>query len=312
MPSVLLGGTSSGQKVFAGNNVGNGAVELNNTKNWLIGAPASGGTDADSNVLIGPRVGIHVYGSSNVELRRNFSHHAYYGGWSQGNNFELEGSPSILVEHNVIYGSSWPSRGVACEYRYNLVLDAGHEWLWPDDGANIHHNVFVGGENDVGGIYVLYDPPSVKFYNNTLDGQLGGAFAILLQNGNLSLSSNAFVNFPDGPTVQIEGGTLTADYNAFLNPNAMNYTDARTPAHDVSGTDPGFSNPSTTPFDLAEAGVWQRTTTAAAVLALYRARYTPGSGSPLIDKGDPAGGVGNDIGAVGAGTANAEDRFGMP
>jgi hypothetical protein len=48
----------------------------------------------------------------------------------------------------------------------------------------------------------------------------------------------------------------------------------------------------------------------ATVLARYRARYLPKPGSPAIDTGDPAGGAGNDIGAVGAGTANANDNFG--
>jgi len=311
-PCVELGGSSTAPKVFAGNNVGNGAVDVSNTQAWRIGAEL-GGSDADSNVLIGPRVGIHVTKSSDIEVRRNYSHHVYYGGWSQGNDFELQDSPDILVEHNVVYGSSWPSRGVACEYRYNLVLEAGHEWLWPADGGRIHHNIFVGGDNDIGGIYVLYEPESVSIYNNTLDGQLGGAIAVLLENGGVSLTSNAIVNFPGGPSVTIHDATVTADYNAFLNPDADDYSDGRTPAHDVSGVDPLFADPpQNEPFDLAEAGIWQRTTSVSSILALYRERYTPGSGSPLIDAGDPAGGDGNDIGAVGAGTANADDQFGKP
>jgi hypothetical protein len=40
--------------------------------------------------------------------------------------------------------------------------------------------------------------------------------------------------------------------------------------------------------------------------------YAPQPGSPLIDAGDPQGGVGNDIGAVGAATANDADRFRLP
>jgi hypothetical protein len=65
-------------------------------------------------------------------------------------------------------------------------------------------------------------------------------------------------------------------------------------------------------FTLDESAIWQRGMTTAAVLALYRTRYTPGGGSPLVDAGDPAGGAGNDIGAVGAGTANTNDKFGKP
>jgi hypothetical protein len=48
------------------------------------------------------------------------------------------------------------------------------------------------------------------------------------------------------------------------------------------------------------------------VLGLYRTRYAPQAGSPLIDAGDPQGGAGNDIGAVGAGQANPADLFGLP
>ena len=62
---------------------------------------------------------------------------------------------------------------------------------------------------------------------------------------------------------------------------------------------------------LDESAIWQRgMTTGAPSVALYRTRYTPGAGSPLIDAGDPAGGAGNDIGAVGAGAANSNDKFG--
>jgi hypothetical protein len=121
------------------------------------------------------------------------------------------------------------------------------------------------------------------------------------------------MNFPKGNAVEIKGGTLEADYNAFLNPESMDYSDGRAPGHDVSGVDLMLSNPiEDAPFDLDEAGIWQRTTSVASVLSVYRERYTPKSGSPLIDAGDPAGGEGNDIGAVGAGTPNADDLFGKP
>jgi hypothetical protein len=63
-------------------------------------------------------------------------------------------------------------------------------------------------------------------------------------------------------------------------------------------------------FDLDEMGVWQRSITVRDVLSQYRTKYTPQAGSPVIDTGDPAYGPGNDIGAVGAGTPNANDKFG--
>ena len=314
-PAILFEGSSTGNKVFAGNNIGAGWASFQTVQNWVIG----GDTDADSNILIGPRVGIYVNNSSNVQVRRNYSHHVYYGGWSQGANFELESSPNITVEHNVIYNSSWPVRGVGCEFRYNLVLSAGHEWLWVEPNGSIHHNVFVGGDQDIGGIFVLYNPPNVNFFNNTLDGSLstGAATAVNMEDGDFTMTSNAMVGYPVSPmqyaTVALMGGNLTSDYNLFYNdPQQPDYADGRTPAHDINGVAPRFSAPPTQDFNFDESAIWQRTTAVSTILYSYRMMYTPAAGSPLIDTGDPSGGAGNDIGAVGAGQANAADLFGLP
>lgn len=302
-PVAELGGAGAGAKTFAGNNVAASYVTFAGAP-WVVG----GDTDADSNVLIGPRVGLYAGGA--VQLRRNYSHHVYYGGWSQGSNFELGGGTGVVAEHNVVFGSSWPVRGVAGEFRYNLVLDAGHEWLWADhDGGSIHHNVFIGGEADVGGLYVLYAPQNVRIFNNTIDGQGNIGLAMKMQDGMVSLSSNLFYRVPT-PGVSLGGGTLAADYNLFFGPSSS-YSDARAPAHDVTA-DPRLADPiAGDPFDLDEVGVWKRTTTVRDVLSHYRGRYAPQAGSPAIDAGDPAGGAGNDIGAVGAGAVNAADRFGL-
>jgi hypothetical protein len=112
--------------------------------------------------------------------------------------------------------------------------------------------------------------------------------------------------------VSIEGGSLTADYNLFHATQTTDYSDMRKPAHDVSGADPLFTDPPTVTFDIDLGGIWTRSTTTRDVLAKYRERYTPKAGSPLIDTGDPVGGGGNDIGAVGAGSPNAADAFGLP
>jgi hypothetical protein len=294
---------TGGSGVFAGNNVGAGYVEVLNARGWTVG----GGTDADSNILIGPRVGFSPTGS--VDIRRNFSHHVYYGGWSQGCNFELGGSDAVLAEHNVIYGSSWPVRGVGGQFRYNLVLEAGHQWLWADTSkGNIHHNVFVGGDADVGGIYALYDPTDVTIANNTIDGLGQIGLAVKLSTGEVAMTSNLFYRVPS-PAISVDDCRLAADYNLFSGPTG-NYSDGRAaPLHDVAG-DPLLSEPPTTVFDIDEAGIWLRRTTVRDVLARYRARYLPKAGSPAIDVGDPAGGAGNDIGAVGAGAASADDKFG--
>lgn len=311
-PSIVLSGGSTGTKAFAGNNVGAGWVEFNGANHWTVG----GDTDADSNVIIGPRVGIYLPGSSSMQVRRNFSHHVYYGGWSQGSNFELGGATTHVIESNVIRGSSWPVRGVGCEFRTNAILDAGHQWLWGDNSNGfIHHNVFAGGEADVGGIMVLYSPTNVRIQNNTFDGQLATSIAtfLKLENGSVTLTSNLFTRNSGGTTISIEGGTLTADYNMFFNAQTTNYSDGRHPTHDVANgaqTNPLLAGPPSVPFDLDSVGVWRRTLTTRDVLMNYRARYTPQAGSPAIDAGDPAGGAGNDVGAVGSGAANAADLFG--
>jgi hypothetical protein len=313
---------SSGNKVFAGNNVGAGWVQFDGAKNWLIG----GDTDADSNILIGPRVGLYVQNSSNMQVRRNYSHHVYRGGWSEGSNFELGGSPNMTVEHNVIYDSSWAVRGVRCEFRYNLVAEAGHQFLWASTGANIHHNVFVGGQSDVASIFSIYNENTgIRFANNTVDGQLYSKFGTALEvsAGDLAATSNAFVGVPvpyaatvKQSTVSVGGsGILTSDYNLFAGPRTSNYSDARAPAHDVTvnmASRDLFADPLLDKaFDIDEVNIWKRNTTVRDILSRYRQRYTPKPSTLLIDRGDPAGGAGNDIGAVGAGTTNTADKFGL-
>ena len=311
-PVIQFSGSSTGAKVFAGNNIGAGWMLMTRTQSWLVG----GDTDADSNILIGPRVGIYADMSDNIQIRRNYSHHVYYGGWSQGSNFELGDATNMVTENNVVYGSSWPVRGVASEFRYNLVLSAGHQWLWASaTGAYVHHNVFLGGDGDVGGIYILYNPSNVRIVNNTFDGLLGKIFltAVKMQDGVASVSSNLFMNIPMAPVVTVDSGTLTTDYNSFFDPVAGNYSDGRKPAHDVAGgasTDPKLTDAPTQIFDLDEPSVWKRTVTVRDILTRYRMRYTPKDGSPLIDAGDPAGGAGNDVGAIGSGDPNASDLFG--
>ncbi len=313
IPVVSISGGSTAAKTFAGNNVGAAPVLFDHVGNWTIG----GDTDAESNVLIGPRAALEVLGSSNVQVEGNFLNHTYHGGWSQGQLLELHGSDPISVKHNVLVGGSWPVRGIGDEFAYNLVVEAGHQWMVPDNGANIHHNVFVGGDNDVGGITGYYNI-SARIENNTFDGLLGGLVnsAITWQMGHTTLKSNAFVGFPTWATavVDIQGGTIDPGFNGFFNPQATNYTGGLAPASDLGGgapTNPKFAGPlPTETFEGNKVAVWKRDLLVSEILSAYRARYTPAQGSPYIDSGDPAAGAGNDVGAIGAGTLNPFDRFG--
>ena len=316
--ALRLFGGSTGQKVYRANNMGAGWLRLTGVNHWVIG----GDSDADGNIFIGPRVGIMLEsGSHHITIRRNYSRHVYFGGWSQGNNFELgAANNNVVVEHNVVRDSSWAVRDVACEFRYNLILGAGHQWMWiTGDNAFVHHNIFAGGDADVTGIWLIYDPQNVRFYNNTIDGYHQNSGPHVLNIGGSAtadVQSCAFLNLRSPVTVSIEGlstNLTNAGHNSFYNPQASrNYSDNSHPASDVGGlneqVNPNLANP-TTNIGIDDVALWQRTTNTRQVLEMYRARYTPLPGSPLIDTGH--GGNGNDIGAVGTGAANPDDQFGV-
>src|SRR5207248_2275894 len=84
---------------------------------------------------------------------------------------------SLLAEHNVLIGSSWTIRAIAGEFRYNLVLYAGEDWMWVENGAFVHHNLFLGGDNNRSGIYNTYGNTGIVIANNTIDGMGGTRFS---------------------------------------------------------------------------------------------------------------------------------------
>ena len=270
-PILTLSGDTQATKLFQGNRIGAGRLVFDGTSHWLIG----GDSDAQGNILIGPRCTINVIGgSSNMTLRGNYSHHNYRGGWSQGFNMVAsQAGTGILIEHNLFRGSSWPVQDVAGEFRYNLIYGYGHTWLRSgNDGAAIHHNVFApeegGGELDQG-IWFYSGESGIQIYNNTFDGG-GNAVSQNFALGNfpftgpvVEISNNSHVdslrnnlmtytrdyeNGPGNPHVRGDPGTFgTVDYNAFLSPDNStrdNYdiagmSEGATPgfaAHDVSGS----------------------------------------------------------------------------
>jgi hypothetical protein len=318
-PALQLLGNSTGQKLYRGNNMGAGWLRLTGVNHWTIG----GDSDGDGNVFIGPRVGIMLEGGSDhITVRRNYSRHVYFGGWSQGNNFELGASDNnVLVEHNIVRDSSWAVRDVACEFRYNLILGAGHQWMWiTGDNGYVHHNIFAGGDADVTGIWMIYSPQNVRFYNNTIDGlnQTAGPSALKVdESATADVQSCAFLNMHSPIIIDFPGATnfINVGHNCFYNPQAgsiQNYADNSHPDSDIGGlnaqVNPNYTNP-TNDVGIDDTAMWERTTTTRQILELYRARYTPLPGSPLIDAGH--GGNGNDIGAVGAGVVNTNDQFGI-
>ena len=326
-PSVTFSGGSTAAKLFQGNNVGVSFVRFDRSSNWMIG----GDRDADGNVLMGVRTGIEVSGSSNVTIRGNFSYHRYPFGWSQGMNLAFDANaPAALVEHNLFRGASWMIENVPGEFRYNLLVDNINHSFFRGAKANakIHHNILVNV-----GYQRLYEPSggvilsAGDFYNNTVDvggRQLGWFSVPFVDSGRLAnVRNNVLTGFAyQNATPLFAAGTVAAaNYNCFYNPDATAaapYGDSGLGANDCGGTagsNPRFAQPRSIPFPIGDGDVWLRRVTISQILALYRGIYTPASGSPLIDSGTPAddtGGMRNtDIGAVGAGSAHPDDRFGM-
>ncbi|TMQ28599.1 MAG: hypothetical protein E6J90_00295 [Deltaproteobacteria bacterium] len=320
-PSLVLAGNSSGAKVFAGNNVGVSFVRFDGSSHWLVG----GDHDTDGNIFMGVRAGMEFDSVTDITIRGNFSFHRYPFGWSQGHNLDFEGDTAnpILVEHNVFRSSSWMIQSLVGEFRYNLLVDNINEAFFRsyDTGTRVHHNVLVncGFQRAFlpsGGVLFA----AGTFDANTIDvggAQLGWINSPFIpsdsQHHLTSLRNNVFTGFAyDQSTNVVESGAATsADYNAFYNPDTTKlrpYGDTGLGSHDVH-TDPRFAQPRSIPFPIGDGDVWRRRVTVSQILALYRSIYTPASGSPLIDAGDPAS-TGVDIGAVGAGVADPADKFG--
>lgn len=330
-------GTTTGTKIFAGNKWGSGILHVVHMDGWQIGGLAA----ATSNVAIGPRAVLWLE-TGQVTAQGNYLHHDYRGGWSQG--FNLEGdltaaaASSWLAEHNVIRESSWPIQSVGGEFRYNLVVDQGghNSWRSTHAGTSAHHNVFtyLGIAGDFSGLVNAYQGESaLSFYNNTFDvgptvvpyvGACGYCTAVLSLSGSASASSfrnNVVTGFSDshlsGAFLVAETGKIAAaDYNLFYNPLATatsNYLTgavATAPgAHDFAAA-PQFKGTPDATYKIDEGLLWTRQFSVFDVLSYYRQIYTPAAGSPLIDSGDPNDGGGVDRGAVGAGTVDANDKFG--
>jgi Calx-beta domain-containing protein len=344
-PILTFSGSSTGLKRLQGNRIGAGIVLVDRMADWLIG----GDTDAESNLLIGPRCVIDVNGSARPRIRGNYIHHDYHGGWSQGFNVVLTGSSAALTEHNVIYASSWPVQSPGGDFRYNLVVWAGHNWIRsPQSGARIYRNVFINPQPAgyvTEGIWLYGTTTGVQVFNNTFDGS-GSAMhyfdtAVTVSNGsNISvLKNNVFTGMvppashplirrhPDDSDTNPRLGY--ADYNDFWNPEVPvpdNYAPAlvagRTEGtdgfagHDLGGVNgqvnPQFVSGAVLPFPVSTDDVWNRRQRVSQILADYRVRYSPAAGSPLIDRGDPADGTGVDVGAVEAptGLPRVDDLFG--
>jgi hypothetical protein len=268
-PGFRAAGRSPVRKLFQGNRVEKSVVLFDGVSNWQIG----GDRDEDGNVLIGMRASLSIHRCEGVHIRGNYVHTdipSYR--WSQVHTLAVTSPcPGLVVEHNVFRHGQWVVRGLAGEFRYNLVLDAdGHNFIvGPTAGTHVHHNVFARyctvDPNLNSSVAVIYKGDDVQLYNNTFDG--GGkelarrwhvpAIEVGPDSFVASLRNNAFYNHPtdfaNGTAIVRPGFAEKkttpgparlgyADYNLFFNPDAkekQNY--ALSVAGKSEGTDDGFA-----------------------------------------------------------------------
>jgi hypothetical protein len=242
-------GNSRAPKFFQANLVTRGKIHFT-APNWLVG----GDTDADSNLLIGLRIGIYAQGEG-IVVRGNYLHlrmpiNKQYPYWSQVSTFTT--AKGALGEHNVIRDGEWIVRLVEGEFRYNLITDIiDHDLMQNGSAGRIHHNLFTAGKSDSrmgsmsGCIAVIYPPAKpgdgIEIFNNVFDG--GGwlnvpAIEVSSKAFVKSCRNNVFYNFahttdyykrPQGmirvawndEAAEAKPARLGyADYNAFFSPDA--------------------------------------------------------------------------------------------
>jgi hypothetical protein len=194
---------------------------------------------------------LSIHSSANCTVRGNYIHTDIPSfRYSQVHALAVVSpAPGLVVEHNVLRHGQWVVRGIAGEFRYNLVLDAdGHNFIiGPTAHAHIHHNIFARyctvDPNLNSTINLCYKEEDIAIFNNTFDG--GGkdlarpwhvpAIEVGPEAFLASLRNNAFVRHP----TRFSSGTATvrpgfaekrslpgparlgyADYNLFDNPDA--------------------------------------------------------------------------------------------
>lgn len=246
-PAFLARGNSKEPKRFQGNFIARGKIVFQ-APQWLIG----GDTDADSNLLIGLRIGVDAQGEGSV-VRGNYFHLRMpitqeFPYWSQISVFTT--GKGVLGEHNVIRDGEWIVRFVEGEFRYNVISDIiDHDLMQTGSYGTIHHNLFLAGVSDSrqgsmsACIAVVYPPKNpgegIEIFNNVFDG--GGRLDVpgieVAPKGFVkSVRSNVFFNFAhkekyfklpqamirpiwnEEPTEEKPARLGYADYNLFYNP----------------------------------------------------------------------------------------------
>ncbi len=170
------------------------------------------------------------------------------------------------------------------------------------DNAFVHHNIFAGGDADVNGIWLIYDPrTSASTTTQLMDsGQTAGPSVVNVDGAaTADIQSCAILNMDSPVAVSFAGAStnlINVGHNSFYNPHAtgiLNYSDNSHPGSDVGGLNaqlnPNFTNP-TNNVGIDDVALWQRTAVTRQILNCT-APGTLQPGSLLIDAGH--GGNGN-------------------
>jgi hypothetical protein len=262
-PVFEAGGAGASPKVFRGNRIYRSGAQFS-SPNWTIG----GGTDRDSNLLIGLQAGLGL-GAPGLVVRGNYVHNVHVAAAGDDSTLGVAyGTTDVLAEHNVLRRGTWVVRGFGGELRYNALLDADDlAWIQqPFENTRVHHNVFLmchapdGRVGIQGGIQLVNNRTSgIEIYNNTLDG--GGGLATfsgpvisvdstsfldsvrsnLIHNFRLE-ANGAIIGPHDGETLSPAQPRLGyADYNLFFTPATPTRNYALSVQNLVERVDPGFA-----------------------------------------------------------------------
>ena len=249
-----------------------------------------------------------------------FRYNLIYG---YGHTWLRGGENGALIHHNVFA----PEEGGG-------EVDQGIWFYSGETGIQIYNNTFDGGGNSVsnhgaGGEFPFSGPIV----------QVNNASQVASLRNNLMTYTTNFENSAGSPHVVGDTGTFgSVDYNAFYSPDNTthdNYAIAGKTegitvgfaTHDVSGNGAfgvkdaqlaamPYAGLRVYPYEsvVNEASVWNKTQTVSGILAAFRARYMPASGSPVIDAGDPLDndtqGRRADIGAIDR-SGHDQDKFGL-
>lgn len=330
-------GSSPARKIFQANHIYKCACSFTNTSNWLIGGDADADGNILIGMRIGIFAtecqGMVIKRNYLHCLLETSEKNPY---WSQVATIFPSGDTSenvIRAGHWIVRMLRGDfHHNLVTEVHGHTHFQAGKGKIHHNIIA--HRNPIPARLGDKAlytpGSFIMecYPADSLEIYNNTFDGtgcQL--ALGIDVQEGSVlpSLRNNVFYNIPQtvGPSwnekvVEPHPERLNyADYNCFFSSTGKpdNYAlgvkgkterkDAGFGLNDLpkggakdQQVNPQFKGPLPDKFPFSDEDVKSGKVTVSQILKFYRDAYSPAPGSPLLGAGDPADGLGTDIGAV--------------